>query len=90
MVSKNNQRGQALPMNTIVIAILVVIVLVIVVVLFSGSMEDSGSSFNRCENKGGVCAASCSSVSDEMGGSCSDEVLSVCCRPVRELEMEYI
>jgi ABC-type Na+ efflux pump permease subunit len=39
---KNLKKGQALPLNTIVIAILVIVVLLVIIVFFTSSVGESG------------------------------------------------
>jgi ABC-type Na+ efflux pump permease subunit len=39
---KNLKKGQALPLNTLVIAILVIVVLLVIIVFFTSSVGDSG------------------------------------------------
>ncbi len=41
-----NKNGQALPLNTIVIAILVIIVLLVIIVFFTSKVGDSGSTID--------------------------------------------
>lgn len=43
---KSKLKGQALPLNTIVIAILVIIVLLVIIVFFTSKMGDSGDTLN--------------------------------------------
>ena len=54
MINKNNfskkTKGQSLPLNTIVIAILVVIVMVVVIVMFSTRTTDAGDSLDSMGN----------------------------------------
>ena len=62
MINKNNFlkniKGQGLPLNTIVIAILVVIVMVVVIMMFNGGTKDAqkdmdnlGDGFSGCSIK---------------------------------------
>lgn len=44
--NKVRSKGQALPLNTIVIAILVIIVLLVIIVFFTSKMGDSGDTFD--------------------------------------------
>ena len=53
----NSSKAQALPLNTIVIAILVVIVMVVMIVMFNGGTDDAkkdlngmSDSFSGCSN----------------------------------------
>lgn len=43
---KKLNKGQALPLNTIVIAILVIIVLLVIIVFFTSKMGESGDTLN--------------------------------------------
>ncbi len=52
---KRFRKGQSLPMNTIVIAILVIIVLLVIIVFFTNSLGETGSSI---EDNGQVNACS--------------------------------
>ncbi len=44
---KNLKKGQALPLNTIVIAILVIVVLLVIITFFTGSVGDSGKAIDE-------------------------------------------
>ena len=44
---KKNIKGQGLPLNTIVIAILVIIVLLVIVIFFTTKMDSSGDSLDE-------------------------------------------
>jgi uncharacterized membrane protein YkvI len=46
----NKKKGQALPLNTIVIAILVIIVLVVLIVYFTGTMNENGNALDDTTN----------------------------------------
>ncbi len=43
---KNFKKGQALPLNTIVIAILVIVVLLVIIVFFTNSLGESGDAID--------------------------------------------
>ena len=54
-------RGQGLPLNTIIIAIIVIIALVVIILIFTGqSTQFVESTSHQCRLAGGTCAASCS------------------------------
>ena len=78
-INKFFKKGQALPLNTIVIAILVVIVLVVIIVFFTSS---TGESLDTVKKNGATgCSTSNSALKTlgykevsllEVGQSCSD------------------
>lgn len=49
------QRGQGLPLNTIIISIIVVVVLVVIILIFTGQMLDNRRTLNSCAVQGGSC-----------------------------------
>ena len=62
MANKMLKRAQALPLNTIVIAILVIIVLLVIIVFFTTKVGDSGETINQqgtsqCEITNGAISA---------------------------------
>jgi len=85
------KNGQALPLNTIVIAILVMIVLVVVIVMFSNSMGDTNDTLSGCELKSGICVMSSScGKSMNLNAECANEQEICCSKPLRkEFKVEY-
>lgn len=52
-----DKRGQGLPLNTIIIALLVITVLVVVVVIFTGQTKNFTAGLRDCATSGGTCEA---------------------------------
>src|SRR3989344_9594143 len=85
------KRGQGLPLNTIVIAVIVLIVLAVVIFIFSSRFGLFGTEISACEQKGGVCKvrANCNLQTSTIltGFECKDS--KVCCLSVlKEVERE--
>jgi hypothetical protein len=80
------KKGQGLPVNVIIIAVVglvVLFVLIAIFVKFSGSAQDN---LGDCKNKGGVCRDSCvpdKEVKVFLPGGCK-ETNNICCVKVRE------
>ena len=55
---EQSNKGQGLPLNTIIIAIIVIVVLVIVILLFTGQMASWFHTTSSCEAKSGSCVSS--------------------------------
>ncbi len=49
-IKKLNKKGQGLPLNTIVIAILVIIVLLVIIVFFTSKIGESGKTLDGVNN----------------------------------------
>ena len=78
------KRGQGLPLNTIVIAVIVLIVLAVVIFIFSTRIGLFGGEISSCEQKGGECKAriDCNLQTSTIltGFECKDS--KVCCLSV--------
>lgn len=55
MVKELNKKGQGLPLNTIIIAIIVIVALVVIILIFTGNLVNFNKGANACLQSGGVC-----------------------------------
>ena len=88
-----NKKGQGLPLNTIIIAILVIVVLVVIILMFTGQMGNflrGTAEGNACRSEGGACIVS--GVCEAQGGEVVPAVATAqgwcpvaqeCCRQKR-------
>ncbi|HII30196.1 hypothetical protein COV22_04220 [Candidatus Woesearchaeota archaeon CG10_big_fil_rev_8_21_14_0_10_47_5] len=72
------KKSQALPLNTIIIAIIVVVVLVILILVFTGRMGVFSREMRSCTQQGGECVKSeavCKKLDGivRSSGDCSDD-----------------
>jgi len=84
-----SKRGQGLPLNTIIIAILVLVVLVILIVIFTGKIGFFGKSLDECPAGPQNCrdtAGECKSFGPNTVAipmNCRpDEGIDYCCTPI--------
>lgn len=77
-IAKLNKKGQALPLNTIVIAILVIIVLLVIIVFFTSKVGESGKqldehSISQCNMNNPALATIYDKVEDITSESCTNQ-----------------
>ena len=75
------QRGQGLPLNTIIISIIVVVVLVVIILIFTGNLGGTAQTLRSCAAQGGTCVGSAGecvgTVVDD--ATCPEGGPQVCC-----------
>lgn len=65
------QRGQGLPLNTIIISIIVIVVLVVIILIFTGNLGTTATTLRSCAAQGGACVGEDTCTGTVVPGTCA-------------------